>query len=69
MAPELAHCDDYDPQNVDVWSLGIIIFVLLTGSSLIADERKSDSVYRIICCCGIRQILHGVGTWRAYARP
>ena len=47
MAPEIVNRKPYD-QSVDVWSLGILCFMLLTGSRPFPGEVKKDIFHGII---------------------
>ena len=41
MAPELVNNDDYT-EKVDVWALGCIVFILLTGQPPFYGENKEE---------------------------
>lgn len=54
MAPEVVARRTYDPTKADVWSLGIMWFVLLTGSPFIPIACPSQSGFQVV-------EQHGVG--------
>ncbi|KAG9410226.1 hypothetical protein AC1031_018260 [Aphanomyces cochlioides] len=58
MAPEMHTGNAYDAAAADVWSLGIMLFIMLTGSPPVETSESSDSVMQFI-------LHHG---WRALVR-
>lgn len=61
MAPEVAKGQDYDPRAADVWSLGVVLFVLVTGSPLVADEKTRDKMLSVVSKFGVSKVLE---LWR-----
>lgn len=47
MAPELALRKDYDGKAADMWALGVILFVLITGKLPFFGDFEDDLYRRI----------------------
>ncbi|KAI9915621.1 hypothetical protein PsorP6_008208 [Peronosclerospora sorghi] len=66
MAPELAAQVIYSPVVADVWSLGILLFMLLTGAPLLEFASSPTSqefkTVRAMDCCGVLK------SWRMYSQ-
>ena len=61
MAPEVVAAASvkgyYDPRAADVWSLGVMLFVLITGSPLFAVAGDQDPTFRAFQAHGLRALL------------
>ncbi|KAF0697188.1 Aste57867_12108 [Aphanomyces stellatus] len=57
MAPELyVGTVEYDPVKADIWSLGIVLFMMLTGTPLFEKANPSDAGFRFVKSKGLRTI-------------
>ncbi|TMW55046.1 hypothetical protein Poli38472_013808 [Pythium oligandrum] len=61
MAPEVVAGVEYNPIQADVWSLGILLFIMLTGSPLFDVARISDNRFRAVQRVGVGGVLR---QWR-----
>ncbi len=50
MAPEVLNGRSYDPAKADAWSLGILVFIMLTGNPPMRFAHTSDWWFRAIYC-------------------
>jgi serine/threonine protein kinase len=58
IAPEvMENTKDFNPQLSDVWSLGVMLFITLTGVPPVAVAYDLDDRYRLICDGGLQTML------------
>ncbi|CAH0478729.1 unnamed protein product [Peronospora belbahrii] len=56
VAPEVVVETSYDPVTADVWSLGILLFMLLTGAPLLefaSPDNPEFETIKTMGCCGV----------------
>ena len=58
----------YDPQQADVWSMGIVLFMLLTGEALFTCARTKCSRYRFFRTHGLQALLAATGVASRFKR-
>lgn len=48
MAPEIEECRFYDGHQVDMFSTGVILFIIVTGREPFDEATKEDSLYNLL---------------------
>ncbi|GMF35929.1 unnamed protein product [Phytophthora fragariaefolia] len=57
MAPEVLAGVQYDATKADVWSLGVMLFIMLIGAPPVETASASDARFRLISNKGIRKLI------------
>lgn len=57
MAPEIIRRDMYNPAQVDVWSLGVVFFILLTGMPPFDEASDQDKSFQFVKRFGIKRLI------------
>jgi len=52
MAPEVAAGEEFDAKAADVWSFGVMLFILLTGSPLVPNAMTAAKTFRLMAMNG-----------------
>ncbi|RHY01830.1 hypothetical protein DYB25_010771 [Aphanomyces astaci] len=58
MAPEVYAGDDYDPCKADVWALGVMLFMLVTGVPPIQRPCRTDKRFVMLEAYGVHSLVN-----------
>ncbi|KAF1318802.1 Serine/threonine protein kinase, partial [Globisporangium splendens] len=61
MAPEVVAEQAYDPAAADMWSLGIMLFIMITGSPLTPRASVQEQAFRALQTFGVEKIFEAWG--------
>ncbi|CAH0482247.1 unnamed protein product [Peronospora belbahrii] len=57
MAPEVLAGVQYDATKADVWSLGVMLFIMLIGAPPVETASSSDARFRLMTSKGVRKLI------------
>ncbi|RLN73832.1 hypothetical protein BBJ28_00012913 [Nothophytophthora sp. Chile5] len=57
MAPEVLAGVQYDATKADVWSLGVMLFIMLIGAPPVETASSTDARFRLIASKGVRKLI------------
>ncbi|CAI5719960.1 unnamed protein product [Peronospora destructor] len=61
MAPEVVNEEKYDAFAADMWSLGIMLFIMLTGSPLTSNASRDNKAFLAFCELGVAKVIDSWG--------
>ena len=60
MAPEIFRGLDFNPKLADIYSMGIVLFMMLFGFVPYSEPQLSDRFYHRFCTFGVQGCLRGL---------
>ena len=57
MAPEMYTQTAFDGYQCDIWSLGVMLFVMITGCPPVTVAAVQDVRFQLLKACGVRHLI------------
>jgi serine/threonine protein kinase len=69
MAPEVVAGKSYDPVKADIWSMGIMWFIMLSGSPLVSIASRRNKAFLALERCGVSAVFESWGMKSRLSEP